>query len=66
MRDERTRRATEVSQPPIVVACVAEDLVFMPTARLGAREAIIRPPRNPEGVDGGATTCDAQAGVPSA
>ncbi|CAL8989423.1 unnamed protein product, partial [Prunus brigantina] len=24
------------------------------------------PPRNPEGVDGGATTCDAQAGVPSA
>ncbi|CAL8989421.1 unnamed protein product, partial [Prunus brigantina] len=23
-------------------------------------------PRNPEGVDGGATTCDAQAGVPSA
>ncbi|CAL8988712.1 unnamed protein product [Prunus brigantina] len=50
MRDDRTRRATEVSQPPIVVACVAEDLAFMPTARRGAREAIIRPP---EGVDGG-------------
>lgn len=46
MRDERTRRATEVSQPPIVVACVAEDLVFMPTARRGAREAIIRPPQS--------------------
>ena len=46
MRDDRTRRATEVSQPPIVVACVAEDLVFMPTARRGAREAIIRPPQS--------------------
>ncbi|CAL8989430.1 unnamed protein product, partial [Prunus brigantina] len=48
MRDDRTRRATEVSQPPIVVACVAEDLAFMPTARRGAREAIIRPPAIPK------------------
>ena len=46
MRDDRTRRATEVSQPPIVMACVAEDLAFMPTARRGAREAIIRPPQS--------------------
>ena len=46
MRDDRTRRATEVSQPPIVVACAAEDLVFTPTARRSAREAIIRPPQS--------------------
>ncbi|KAL6271981.1 hypothetical protein ACE6H2_022673 [Prunus campanulata] len=46
MRDDRTRRATEVSQPPIVVACVAEDLVFMPTARRSVREAIIRTPQS--------------------
>ncbi|CAL8988693.1 unnamed protein product [Prunus brigantina] len=50
MRDDRTRRATEVSQPPIVVACVAEDLAFMPTARRGARGGHHPPP---EGVDGG-------------
>ncbi|KAL6284957.1 hypothetical protein ACE6H2_015900 [Prunus campanulata] len=46
MRDDHTRRATEVSQPPIVVACVAEDLVFMPTARRSVREAIIRTPQS--------------------
>ncbi|CAL8988695.1 unnamed protein product [Prunus brigantina] len=45
MRDDRTRRATEVSQPPIVVACVAGDLAFMPTARRAHGEAIIRPPK---------------------
>ncbi|CAL8989051.1 unnamed protein product [Prunus brigantina] len=61
MRDDRTRRATEVSQPPIVVACVAEDLAFMPTARRRAREAIIRPPQSRRS-RWGATTCDAQAG----
>ncbi|CAL8989105.1 unnamed protein product [Prunus brigantina] len=48
MRDDRTRRAAEVSQPPIVVACVAEDLAFMPTARRAHGEAIIRPPAIPK------------------
>ncbi|CAN2059456.1 unnamed protein product [Malus fusca] len=66
VRDESAQRATEVRQPPIVVAFVAEDPTFVPTARGDAREAIFRPSDAPEGGEGGATACDAQAGVPSA
>ncbi|CAN2058820.1 unnamed protein product [Malus fusca] len=52
-RDESAQRATEVRQPPIVVAFVAEDPNFMPTARGDAREAIFRPSDAPEGGAGG-------------
>ena len=65
-RDESAQRATEVWKPPIVVASVAEDPAFVPTARGDAREAIVRPPTLSRGRRGGATACDAQAGVPSA
>ncbi|RXI09953.1 hypothetical protein DVH24_031520 [Malus domestica] len=65
-RDESAQLATEVRRPPIVVAFVAEDPAFVPTARGDAREAIVRPPRRSRGMRGGATACDAQAGVPSA
>ncbi|CAN2060351.1 unnamed protein product [Malus fusca] len=51
--DESAQRATEVRQPPIVVAFVAEDPNFMPTARGDAREAIFRPSDAPEGGAGG-------------
>ncbi|CAN2059324.1 unnamed protein product [Malus fusca] len=52
-RDESAQRATEVRQPPIVVAFVAEDPNFVPTARGDAREAIFRPSDAPEGGEGG-------------
>ncbi|CAN2059290.1 unnamed protein product [Malus fusca] len=51
--DESAQRATEVRQPPIVVAFVAEDPNFVPTARGDAREAIFRPSNAPEGGEGG-------------
>ncbi|CAN6588515.1 unnamed protein product [Malus baccata var. baccata] len=65
-RDESAQLATEVRRPPIVVAFVAEDPAFVPTARGDAREAIVRPSRRSRGMRGGGTACDAQAGVPSA
>ncbi|KAM0986456.1 hypothetical protein ACFX2C_013630 [Malus domestica] len=46
-RDESAQLATEVRRPPIVVAFVAEDPAFGPTARGEAREAIVRPPTLP-------------------
>lgn len=52
-RDEGAQRATEVRQPPIVVAFVAEDPAFVPTARGDAREANVRPPTLPGEARGG-------------
>ncbi|KAM1088073.1 hypothetical protein ACFX2B_013404 [Malus domestica] len=52
-RDESAQLATEVRRPPIVVAFVAEDPAFGPTARGEAREAIVRPPTLPRDARGG-------------
>ncbi|CAN6588582.1 unnamed protein product [Malus baccata var. baccata] len=52
-RDESAQLATEVRRPPIVVAFVAEDPAFVPTARGDAREAIVRPSRRSRGMRGG-------------
>ncbi|CAL2238941.1 unnamed protein product [Prunus armeniaca] len=43
MCDDYTQQAIEVSQPPIIVACVIEDFVFMPTTGRSVHEAIICP-----------------------
>lgn len=52
-RGESAQQATEVCQPPIVVAFAAGDSAFVPTARGGAREAIFRPPTLPREARGG-------------
>ncbi|CAN6728645.1 unnamed protein product [Malus baccata var. baccata] len=52
-RKRTTGNRGSIRRPPIVVAFVAEDPAFVPTARGDAREAIVRPSRRSRGMRGG-------------